>query len=60
MWHEAELADDAAAAADETVPMDPTPHASLPVEVEIVAGQVALDDESTPAEGLRIGGDELH
>ena len=51
MWHEAELADDAAAAADETVPMDATPHVSLPVEVEVVAGQIALDDESTPAEG---------
>jgi DivIVA domain-containing protein len=46
MWHEAELADDAAAA-DDTVPIDNA------------SGAGSFDDESTPAEGLRIGGDEL-
>ena len=47
MWHEAELADDAAVAADDTLPIDNAP------------GTNSFDDESTPAEGLRIGGDEL-
>jgi hypothetical protein len=58
MWHEAELADAAAAAGDDTVPMDPTPAATA-VERDVLDDELSLDDESTPAEGLRIGGDEL-
>lgn len=50
MWHEAERADDAAAAADDAAADDTLPIDSAPAS--------SFDDESTPAEGLRIGGDE--
>lgn len=59
MWHEAERADDAALAGDDTVPIDATPATEMPIQVDIVEDPSAYD-ESTPAEGLRIGGDELH
>jgi DivIVA domain-containing protein len=59
MWHEAELADAAAAANDDTVGIDPTPHAEPSIDLDAMAAELHLDDESTPSEGLRIGGDEL-
>jgi hypothetical protein len=60
MWHEAERADEQAAMAnDDTLPMDPTPAAAGPVDGDMVSAAVSNDDESTPADGLRIGGEEL-
>jgi DivIVA domain-containing protein len=58
-WHEAELADAAAAANDDTTAIDPTPHSESSIDLDAIAAELQLDDESTPSEGLRIGGDEL-
>jgi DivIVA domain-containing protein len=60
MWHDAELADDAAAASDDTIAFDATPPVGAAVDLRAMAeSEGAFDDEATPAEGLRIGGDEL-
>ena len=57
MWHDAELADDAVLAGDDTVPMEG--HASHDGGDGGGFDGTGIDDESTPAEGLRIGGEEL-
>jgi DivIVA domain-containing protein len=59
MWHEAELADDAASATDDTSPIaqDPIVDDAAPDDA---ASDDLMSDDSTPSEGLRIGSDELH
>jgi DivIVA domain-containing protein len=57
MWHEAELADAAALAGDDTVPMESSTSGSATDDTDETAR--SADDESTPADGLRIGGEEL-
>jgi DivIVA domain-containing protein len=56
MWHEAELADAAALAGDDTVPME---SGASDAATDDTGETARADEESTPAEGLRIGGEEL-